>query len=189
MDKDHTVNLVSSMRPLRSLRYTALTLLILPGLVAGADRNRALARALAAAANQVQPTVTILPAPTGASLQSYSAGSAALSLGHATYYGGARAPGVAAKKNSSSMVISTRFGLQVTCSGAAPSSLAEVTISLLGIDPSYAVRVDGAGLASAPSVTVLRCASVTEHVVEVEVPKTRPAGPLGGTLSFSASLK
>src|SRR5579864_9285647 len=145
MDKDHTEKLVSSMRPLRSLRYTALALFIVPGLVAGADHNRSLLRAGAAAANQVQPIVTILPAATGASLQSYSAGSAALSLGRATYYGGALAPGVSAKKNSGSMVISSRFGLQVTCSGAAASSLAEVTISLLGIDSSYAVRVDGAG--------------------------------------------
>jgi len=177
------------MKPVRSMRYAALALLLVPGLVDGADRARALAQVVAAAANQGQPTITVLPAPSGASLQSYTAGSASLSLGRATYYGGHLAPGVAARKNSSSMVLSTRFGLQVACSGGSGSSLAEVTISLVGLDPSYTVSVDGAKLSSAASVIVLRCGSVTEHIVEVGVPKTRPAGPFACTLSFSAVAK
>ena len=189
MNNYHVVELVSSMRPVRSLRYAALVFLLVPGVVDGADRSRALVRAVAAAVNQGQPIITVLPAATGASIQTYSAVSASLSFGRATYYGGRLAPGVTTRKNSSSMVISSRFGLRVTCSGASGSALAEVTMSLAGIDPSYTVSVDGARLAAASSVSVLRCGSVTEHVVEVEVPKTRPAGPIGGTLSFLAMSK
>jgi hypothetical protein len=180
---------VSSTGAVRFLRHSAVAFLLLPGLALGGDRGRALARAVAAVVNQDQPTITVLPAATGASLQSYTAGSASLSLGRTTYYGGQLAPGVTAKKNRSSMTLSSRFGLQVTCSAAPPSSLAEVTISLVGLDASYTVSVDGAVLTSMSSVTVLRCGSVTEHVVEVEVPKTRPAASFRSSLSFSAVAK
>ncbi|HEV3329887.1 MAG TPA: hypothetical protein VG096_02830 [Bryobacteraceae bacterium] len=188
MDNNHIVGMVSSKRPVRSLRYAALALLLVPGLVDSADRARTVAQVVAAAASQGQPTITVLPASSGASLQNYTPASASLSLGRASYYGGYLAPGLAVRRNSSSLVLSSRFGLQVACSRQSGSSLVEVTTSLVGIDPSYTVSMDSARLASAP-VTVLRCGSVTEHVVEVEVPKAKPAGPIGGTLSFSARLK
>lgn len=172
----------------RYLRGPVLALLAIPGFAAGADRARTLAQALAATATQGQPTVTILPSASGAQLQSYSAGSASLLFGQASYYSGRAAPGVAARKGKNSMILSTRFGLRVDCNGA-PSALAEITFSLFSVDPSLAVSVDGLTLSTAPSVTVLPCGAVSEHQVQVEIPATRTAGPINSTLAISAKTK
>lgn len=167
-----------------------LALLLAAGLAAGADRAHPLPPWIASASGRSQPTVTVLPAPSGAALQSDAAGGASLNLGQVAYYsGGHLAPGVSAKKNHTALVLSSRFGLRVDCGAGSRSSLAEVTISLADIDPSYTVSVDGVKLSPVPSVTVLRCGSVTEHKVEIEVPKTRPAGPLGSAITFSAATK
>jgi hypothetical protein len=169
------------------LRGPVLALWAVSGLAAGADRTHTLAQAMAAAVSQGQPTITILPAASGAPLQSHSGGSASLSFGRAAYYGGPRAPGVVAHKKINSLVLSTRFALKVGCSGW--SSFVEVTMSLFTMDPSYTVSVDGAELTTAPSVTVLPCGSLSEHRMDVEVNTTRPAGPIGSTVSFSAAAK
>ena len=154
-----------------------------------ADRKQVMAHIVSAAMTQTQPTVTVLPAATGAFLQSYTGGSAVLSLGRAAYYGGATASGVSARKNSGSMTLSTRFALQVDCGGNPLASMAEIAVSLTGLDQSYAVTLDGAKLSLAASPTTLRCGSRTEHVLEVEVPKSAPAGPIAGTISFAATPK
>lgn len=163
--------------------------LLIPGFAADADRARAVAQVVAAAASSGQPTITVLSSASGAPLQSYAAGSAALSLGHAAYYGGRLSPGVAAQKNSSSMVLTTRFALRVDCPASSPSPSALVNVYLLDMDPSYVVSVDGRTLSSVPLVVSQWCGSVTEHRVDVEIPKTRPAGPIGSTLAFSATQK
>ena len=85
------------------------------------------------------------------------------------------------------MVLATHFALKVDCGGA--QSLADVVISLSTGDFSYAVRVDGVTLSVLGAVQSLRCGSVSEHRLEVEIPKTRPAGLLLGTVSFSATTK
>jgi hypothetical protein len=167
------------------LRGPVLALLTLPGLAVGADHARTLVQAMAAATSQALPTITILPAASGAPLESYAGGTASLSFGRAAYYGGPQAAGVDAQKNSRAMVISTRFALKVDCNGASSVSLTEVAISLFAIDPSYTVSVDGAKLSSAPSTTLLRCGSVSQHQLEVEITTTRPAGPIDSMLAFS----
>jgi hypothetical protein len=172
----------------RRLRGPVLALLAVPGFAAGADRARSLPQAISAAAIHGQPTVTILPSASGASLRSYSAGSASLSFGQAAYYASRTAQGVAAQKKKSSMVLSTRFAMKVDCNGS-PSPLAEITLSLFSVDPTLAVSVDGLKLTTAPSTTVLQCGSLSEHQVQVEIPTTRPAGPINSTLSISAKTK
>src|SRR5271170_546591 len=64
------------------------------------------------------PTITILPAPTGAMLRSEGPGNAALDLGKVSYFKGSSAPGESSKKTSGSLVISTRFALKVDCPGS-----------------------------------------------------------------------
>lgn len=174
---------------IRNVLGPLLAITMISGIAAGADRTGALAHLAAAAVTQTQPTITILPAATGASLQSNINGNASLSLGRAAYYGGSLPSGVVEQRKTASMVLSTRFGLKVDCGSGSPSSSAEVTISLAAIDPSYSVRVDGVTLLAAPSVTLLQCGSVTQHMVEVDVPKSKPAGNLASTLVFSAAPK
>lgn len=163
--------------------------LLIPGIAYGADRVRALAQVVAGAASQRQPTITVLPAASGAPLQSYTPGSASLSFGQAAYYGGHLAPGVAAQKNSGAMILTTRFGLRVDCPVGSPSPSVQVSMSLLDMDPSYVVSVDGRTLTSAPFVVPQWCGSVAEHRVDVEIPKTKLAGPIANTLSFSVAQK
>jgi hypothetical protein len=162
-----------------------LALLAIPGVSAGADKARTLAQLVATVATQGQPTITILPSASGASLQSYSAETASLSLGQASYYSGRTAPGVAAQKSKGSMILSTRFAMKVDCNGS-PSPLADLTLSLFAVDPFLTVSMDGVKLSTTPSVTTIRCGSVTEHKLDVEISTKRPAGPIGTTLSFSA---
>lgn len=173
----------------RFLLFPILAMVVAPPPGTAADRRRAMARIVTAAANQAQPTVTVLPAATGAPLQTYSAGSAILSLGRAAYYGGASASGVSSRKGSSSMTLSTRFALQVDCGANSLSSMAEIAVSLTGLNPSYTLTMDGAKLSSAGSPTTVRCGSRTEHMIEIEIPKDKPAGPIASTISFAAALK
>ena len=184
MNKD-----VDSFPVRRILLLMVLNLAVLPSPGRPADRNRVLTRAISATVSQAQPTVTVMPAASGAFLQGSEAGRAILSLGRAAYYGGVSAPGVSARKGSSSMILSTRFALQVDCGANTLSPLAEIAVSLTGLDPSYTVTMDGAKLSSAASPVTLRCGSRTEHVLEVEIPKSRPAAPIASTISFAATPK
>jgi len=172
----------------RRLLGLVLILLAVPCFVLGADRARTLAQAMAAAAGRNQLTITILPAASGAELQSYAGGSGYLSFGQTAYYAAPKTPGVTERRNKGSMTLSTRFGLKVDC-GRGSSFFAEITMSLFAVDPSYSVSVDGVRLTNAGTPAVQRCGSVTEHRVEVEVSTARPAGPIGSTVSFSAAVK
>jgi hypothetical protein len=176
---------ISSMNYARSLHGLALVLLLAPGPAIGLDRARALAQAVAL---EAQPTISILPAVSGAPVAS-TAGGAWLSLGRAAYFGGKLGPGVTALQNHGSLVISTRFSLKVDCHAGPFSPSAEVTLSLASTDPSYGVSVDGARVSSAPLVTLLPCGSVTEHRLEVEISSSKPEGPIDSTVSFSARTK
>lgn len=179
------------VRPSRRILFHPILAFVLlaPVLSAAGDRPRTLAQVVSAAAKQAQPIVTVLPAASGAPLQSYSTGGASLSMGRAAYYGGVSAPGVSTRKSSASMVLSTRFDLQVDCGDSPSSSLVEIVVSMADASPRYTVTIDGAKLSSMAWPTTLRCGSRTGHVVEVEVPKDRPAGPIASTISFSATPK
>jgi hypothetical protein len=88
-------------------------------------------------------------------------------------------------------VISTRFALKVDCPGSSRSSQVEVTMSRLDADPSHSIDIDGSrlGLAAQPLVPAMLCGSSGEHRLEVEVPVSAPAGPLGINIAFLATLK
>jgi hypothetical protein len=169
----------------RRLQISGLVLVSIPGFAVAGDKTRALTQAMAAATIQSQPTITILPAAAGAALQSYAGGSASLSFGQAAYFGGHSAPGVTAQKSPGSMGLSTRFGLKVTCTGAPPASSAEVEFQLFAVDPSFTVSIDGVKLTALHSITVVQCGSVSEHLVEIDIPTTKAPGPISSTLSIS----
>jgi hypothetical protein len=137
------------------------------------------------------PTVTILAAATGALVRSRAAGNASLDLGRVSYFRGTSAAGESRKKNSRSFVISTRFALRVDCPGSSASSKVNVTISRLDAAASHTITIDGTTLGSAAQTLVqsMPCGSGGEHRLDVEVPASTPAGSIGSTVAFVATLK
>jgi hypothetical protein len=136
------------------------------------------------------PTITILAATTGALLRSQAAGNASLDLGRVSYFGGTSAAGESSQKYSSSFVISTRFALEVACPGSSASSNVNVTISRLDAAASHSITIDGTIVGSAAQTLVqfMPCGSSGEHSLAVEVPVSTPAGAIGSTVAFAATL-
>lgn len=61
----------------------------------------------------------------------------------------------------------------------------------LGCVPSHSIAIDGIALGPGAQVLVpsMRCGSAGEHRLEVEVPVSTPAGPIGSTVAFTATLR
>ena len=142
-------------------------------------------------ATPAAPSITILPAAAGALIRSLGAGNASLDLGSVSYFKGTSASGETSQKNSKSFVISTRFSLKVDCPGNSSSSQVTVTMSRLDAAASHAISIDGMALGSAPQSLAqsMPCGSGGEHRLDVEVPVTTPAGSIGSTVAFVATLK
>lgn len=145
----------------------------------------------AVAAAPASPTVTILSASTGAMIRSQGAGNAALDLGRVSYFRGASMPGESSQKTPGSFVISTRFVLKVDCPGSSPSSQVNVTMSRTDAAATHSMTIDGITLGSAPQVLAqsMPCGSSSEHRLDIEVPVSTPAGPIGSTVAFEATLR
>lgn len=137
------------------------------------------------------PTITILPAATGAMIRSLGASTASIDLGRVSYFAGASAPGETSQKNAGSFVISTRFALRVDCPGSSASSKVNVTMSRADAASSHAIAIDGTTVDSAgkPLVESMPCGSSGEHRLDLEVPISTPAGPIGSNVVFAATLK
>jgi hypothetical protein len=137
------------------------------------------------------PAITILSAPAGVPVRTFAAGNAALDLGAVSYFKGASAPGESSRKNSGSFVISTRFALRVDCPAGSASSLVDVIMTRVDADASHAIAIDGTTLGSAPQIFLqsMPCGSAGEHRLDVEVPVSTPAGAIGSTVAFVATLR
>jgi len=137
------------------------------------------------------PTITILPAATGALLRSQGPNRASLDLGRVSYFRGTSAPGESSRKTSRSFVVSTRFELRVDCPGSAPFSKVSVTISRLEAAPSHAITIDGTPVRSEAQTLLqsMPCGSAGEHRLDVEVPVSTPEGSIGSTVAFEATLR
>ena len=137
------------------------------------------------------PTVTILPAATGALMRSQGVSTASLDLGRVSYFRGTSAPGESSQRHSKSLIISTRFAIRIDCPGSPPSSKVDVTMSRLDAAPSHAITIDGTTIGPAAQTLVqsMPCGSGGEHRLDVEVPVSTPAGSIGSTVAFSATLR
>jgi hypothetical protein len=137
------------------------------------------------------PSITVLPAAAGALVRSLGAGNAALDLGSVSYFEGTSAPGESSRQNSGAFVISTRFALRVDCPGRSPSSQVDVSMSRMDAAPSHAIAIDGTtlGYAAQPLVQSMPCGSAGEHRLDLEVPVSTPAGSIGSTVAFQATLR
>jgi hypothetical protein len=135
-------------------------------------------------------TITILGAATGALLRSQGASNASVDLGNVSYFKGSVSPGESSQKNTTSFVISTRFALRVDCPASSVASRVNVSISRLDAAGSHAISVDGTTLRSVAQTLVqsMPCGSSGEHRLDVEVPVSTPAGLIGSTIAFVATL-
>lgn len=136
------------------------------------------------------PTITILAAATGALVRSQGASSALLDLGPVSYFKGTSAPGESGRRNSGSLVISTRFVLKVDCPGSLSSSRVNVTMSRLDAAASHAIAIDGTTVGSAAQTLVdsMPCGSRGEHRLDLEIPVSTQAGSIESTIAFVATL-
>ena len=142
------------------------------------------------AANPAAPSITILPAATGALLRNQGSANASLDLGRISYFRGTSAPGQSSQKRSGVLVISTRFGLKVDCPGNSAASKVNVTMSRLDAADTHAIRIDGTPVRSTDQTLVqsMPCGSAGEHRLEVEVPVSTPAGTIGSNVVFAATF-
>jgi hypothetical protein len=148
-------------------------------------------RAITPVVAPAAPTITILAAATGALVRSQGASKASLDLGRASYFHGTSAPGVSSQKDPRSFVISTRFALKVDCPGTAASAQVNVSMSRLDAAASHAITIDGTTVVSTAKTLVqsMPCGSGGEHRLDVEVPVSTPAGSIGSTVAFVATLR
>jgi hypothetical protein len=137
------------------------------------------------------PTVTILTAPSGAMILNQGAGNASLNLGGISSYRGTSAPGESSKRTEHSFVITTRFALRVDCPGGPQPAQVTVTMSRMDGAASYDMSIDGTKLGTMAQIleSSMACGSSGEHRLEVEVPNSTPAGAIGSTVAFAATLK
>jgi hypothetical protein len=178
-----------------NLTHTALIslgiLLLLPSSAAfgqAARGSRALPSMLPAA---TAPTITISAAASGGLLRSEGAGNASLDLGRVSYFREASTPGESSRRNSGSVVISTRFLLQVDCPGSPSFFQVNVTVLRTDAAASHSLAIDGVKLGSSaqPFAQSMSCGSSGEHRLDVEVPLSTPAGSIASTVAFEATLR
>ena len=141
-------------------------------------------------ANPAAPTITILPAATGALLRNQGFSNASLDLGRVSYFRGTSAPGQSSQKRSRAFVTSTRFTLRVDCPGSSAASKVNVTMSRLDAADTHVMRIDGTPVRSTEQTLVqsMPCGSQGEHRLDVEVPVSTPAGPISSSVAFLATL-
>jgi hypothetical protein len=135
------------------------------------------------------PAITILPAGNGASLQNLGAGSASLDIGRISYFGGSSVSGANSHKTPNSFIVVTRFVLWLDCPGSPPSARAKVSVSRADAGASHSLAIDGVKLGTAAQpLSSMACGSGSEHRLDVEVPISTPAGSIGSTVAFVATL-
>ena len=141
-------------------------------------------------ASLAAPTITVLAAATGTLVRNLGPGNTSIDLGRVSYFHGTSAPGQNVQKNFKSFVISTRFGLRVDCPGSSSSSTVAVTMLRLDADDSHAISIDGSTLGSVAQTLVqsMPCGSGGEHRLDLHVPISTPAGVIGSTVAFAATL-
>lgn len=175
-------------------KYKALFLVWMAVLIANratfGQRTSNLRSIALVVASLAAPTITVLAAATGTLIRNLGPSNTSLDLGRVSYFHGPSAPGQSVQKNSKSFVISTRFGLRVDCPGSSSSSSVTVTMFRLDADGSHAISIDGTTLGSAAQTLVRStpCGSSVEHRLDVQIPISTPAGAIGSTVAFAATL-
>ena len=148
--------------------------------------------AAALAANLLStPVVQVVAAPTGANVRATGTGLGSLDLGAVSWARTPQTGGVTQTKDKSSFTVATKIGLRLGCSAADGSRLANVSAFLQTADSIYTILLDGIRMSLSPTVVIpaAACGSTTQHLLEVAVPITAPAGPINPSLGFGVVLR
>ncbi len=99
--------------------------------------------------------------------------------------------GESGSKEAGGLVVSTRFAFRIDCPGSPSGSSVDATMTRLDADPSHTIAVDGTTVSSAPQVFAqgMLCGTSGDHRLDVEVPISTPAGAIGSTVAFVATLR
>lgn len=118
--------------------------------------------------------ISLVALGNGPSVPGGATGQGTMQLGKVSSGGGARIPGVVVGRRPHSMVVRTVFGVRLDY-GVSTGS-AKLSAFLLQPDSRYQIFVDGVKLgASAQLIQAgVRYGAVTQHRLEIEVPKSLP---------------
>ena len=179
------------MRPKLKIVFPVAMLALLAWRAALAQSTSAPRQTTPVPAPPAAPAITVSAASTGALLRSYGASNASIDLGPLTYFRGTSAPGETSEKTARSMIISTRFALRVDCPGSSSSSRVNLTMSRLDAASSHVISIDGTtvGFAAQTLAPSMPCGSAGEHRLDVEIPISTPAGSIGSSVAFVATLE
>jgi hypothetical protein len=116
-------------------------------------------------------SVSFVSAPDGAALIGGASGQRNLDLGAVSHAGGTHTPNVQVQKLPGHFVVSTKFGLSIQ-DGSQRASTATVLAALAVPDPSFAFRLDGITLQTAPQLLQgqARVGPTLIHRLEIDVP-------------------
>lgn len=123
--------------------------------------------------------IRILPLPGGTPILGGETGQGILELGTASYASGRRG-NVTTEKHDQYFTILTEFGLKLEKQNGSNTGAATLSAYLENPDPSCSFFLDGIQISAVPRIISahMRTGNVTEHRMEVRVPKTAPAGAL-----------
>lgn len=133
-------------------------------------------------------SITFLTAANGAPAQNLGAGQGLLNLGSISYSSrGTGTEAVQAQKGNFS--VSTRFGVRIGEVGRRHAGTVNVSAALVNPNTLRSVRVDGVRLTIVPQIIGRRISygTVSEHVLQVTIPTSDPAGPLSDVIFVVAT--
>lgn len=113
---------------------------------------------------------------------------ASLDLGRIAWGGNADDKGIRHESTGGFSVVSTRFGLQISCPASLPRSSVELRVSLAPVQGGVEVLVDGRPIGSASSVvsSYEPCATSNAHTLAVRIAKSVLPGPFHFNVDFTA---
>jgi hypothetical protein len=132
--------------------------------------------------------VRLVALPDGVALNGTAGGTWDLDLGKFSYAAAPAKPNISARRLSSSLVVSTEFGVEIV-NGSISGGTATLLALLQSVLARYSVRIDGILLESSalPVAPHLRMGTVSRHRLEIEIPVnlTEKDAHLSNAIQFS----
>jgi hypothetical protein len=181
---------------LAPMKPTAILLLLL-GISASVCRGQRLASPTVTPAAilfrnqnaQESISITFLTAPNGAIAQTLGSGHGLLNLGSVSCFSRPAANGEEIQDHKNDFTVSTRFEIRIGDVNAHRAGTVSVSALLLSSDPLRVVQIDGVRLSLTPQIIKRRVpyGVISDHVFEITIPTSDPAGQLSESISIIAS--
>ena len=130
-------------------------------------------------------SVTFLTAANGAPTQNLGAGQGLLDLGNISYFSKGSGSGTEVQSQKNAFTVSTRFAVRIGEINRHRAGTVNVSAVLVNPNVLRTVRLDGIRLSAAPQIIARRVSygTVTEHLLQITIPTSDPAGPLSDAVS------